>query len=204
MNPLSALDQLALDYPQLVKKVDIGDSWDKITAGGPAGDDMRVLVVTNKAVKGPKFHFMLMGAIHAREYVTAELALRFAELLLHRYGSDADATWLLDHGELDLLTFANPDGRRIAETGQLWRKNTHFDASCSVSLPSRSYGIDLNRNSTFMWDGCEGFSCSSASSCAETYRGAAPGSEPEVQSIEAYIRSIFPDQRADSLQRARH
>lgn len=195
------LDQLALDYPQLVRKVDIGDSWDKDHAGGPSGDDMRVLVISNRQRAGPKFRFMLMGAIHAREYVTAELALRFAESLLQRYGHDAAATWLLDYGELHLLTFANPDGRRIAETGQLWRKNTNTDAACSIiALPSTSYGVDLNRNSSFHWNDCEGFSCSSADSCRETYRGVAPGSEPEVASIEAYMRSIFPDQRGPALE----
>jgi hypothetical protein len=200
----ASLDQLALDYPHLVKQVDIGDSWDKANAGGSPGDDMRVLVISNRAIPGPKFRFFLMGAIHAREYATAELALRFAESLLQGYGSDANATWLLDHGELHLLTFANPDGRRIAETGQLWRKNTDtIDAACSiVSLPAVGYGVDLNRNSSFKWAGCEGFNCSSAISCRETYHGIAPASEPEVAAIEAYLRSIFPDQRGETLQDA--
>ena len=196
----ATLDQLALDYPQLVAKVDIGDSWDKGEAGGPAGDELRVLVITNQATPGPKFRFMLMGAIHAREYTTAELALRFAETLLQGYGVDPNATWLLDHGELHLLTLANPDGRRIAETGQLWRKNTHADAACTISLPSQSYGVDLNRNSTFKWAECDGFSCSSSNSCTETFRGDAAGSEPEVAAIETYLRTLFADQRGPTLE----
>lgn len=193
-------DQLALDYPNLVQMLDIGESWDRMQMGAPAGDALRVLILTNQHISGPKFRFFLMGAIHAREYTTSELALRFAETLLQSYGTDANATWLLDHGELHLLTVANPDGRRIAETGQLWRKNTNTDAACAiVSLPSSGYGVDLNRNSSFKWNGCQSFSCSSADSCRETYRGIAPASEPEIAALEAYLRAIYPDQRADDL-----
>jgi hypothetical protein len=192
--------QLVAQYPNLVREIDIGDSWDKSVAGGPAGDDLRVLVITNQATPGPKFRFLLMGALHPREYVTSELALRFAETLLEEYGRDATATYLLDYGELHLLTIANPDGRRIAEGGQLWRKNTNTDAACSItSLPALSYGVDLNRNSSFKWNECDGFSCSSSDSCRETYRGPAPGSEPETIAIERYLRELFPDARGDEI-----
>ncbi|MCC6458421.1 MAG: peptidase M14 [Caldilineaceae bacterium] len=193
----ATLDQLALDYPNLVQQVDMGDSWDKAEPEGPAGDDLRAIVLSNQQITTPKFRFMLMGAIHAREYTTTELALRFAESLLQEYGHDATATWLLDHGELHLLPIANPDGRRIAETGQLWRKNTNKDACFIENAPSPQYGVDLNRNSSFQWNSCPG--CSSAYSCSETYRGIAPASEPEVEAIEAYMRSIFGDQRGPSL-----
>lgn len=191
----ATLDQFVADYPQLVNLVDIGNSWDKENAGAAVGDDLRVLVITNRATTGPKFRFMLMSAIHAREYTTAELALRFAESLVQGYGIDPDITWLLDHGELHLLVAANPDGRRIAETGVLWRKNTHLDA-CT------NYGVDLNRNSSFKWNGCEGFSCSSGDSCSLVYRGAAPASEPEVSAIESYLRNIFADQRGAAIDEA--
>ena len=190
----ATFDQLELAYPHLARQVDIGDSWDKGDPASPAGDDLRVLVLTNQQQTGPKFRFMLMGAIHARELATAEVALRFAESLLQNYGTDATATWLLDHGELHLLALANPDGRRKAETGLLWRKNTHMDDSCSVN----NYGVDLNRNSSFQWNSCPG--CSSGYSCSETYRGNAPASEPEVAAIESYARSIFPDQRDVTLE----
>lgn len=191
----ATFDQLVVDYPHLVQIVDIGDSWDKVRDGGPVGDDLRVLVITNQATSGPKFRLFLMGAIHAREYVTSELALRFAEMLLQGYGRDANATWLLDHGELHVLAYANPDGRRIAETGVLWRKNTNTDAACEILHSNSSYGVDLNRNSSFKWAECDGSFCSSDLFCHQTYRGEAPASEPEVQAIEAYLRSLYPDLR---------
>ncbi len=58
-----------------------------------------------------------MSAVHAREYATAELNTRFAEYLIDNYGTNADATWLLDHHEFHFLLQSNPDGRKQAETG---------------------------------------------------------------------------------------
>ncbi len=123
-----------------------------------------------------------------REYATAELATRFAEQLVAGYNVDPDITWLLDYTEIHILAHANPDGRKMAETGQSWRKNTDRDDSCNV--PS-SWGVDLNRNSSFKWK----MGGSSANACDLTYHGPAMKSEPETQAIEDYATAIFGDQR---------
>jgi carboxypeptidase T len=96
----TSLQNLATAYPNLAEVLDIGNSWEKATPNGLPGYDLNVLKLTNRSLPGPKPIFFLMAAIHAREYVTAETALRFAENLLTQYGHDADATWLLDHFEL--------------------------------------------------------------------------------------------------------
>ncbi len=190
-----ALRALAAAYPTLATVVDIGDSWEKATPGGAAGSDLLALVITNKQASGPKAPFVLMAAIHARELATGEAALRFAEALLAGYGSDPEATWLLDNGVLHLLPMVNPDGRKVAEGGVLWRKNTRYDATCGTGGSAYTFGIDLNRNSTFAWHGCNNESCSSSYVCAPTYRGQSPASEPETQAIERYLRTVFTDQR---------
>lgn len=184
---------LAAAHPQLATWVDAGDSWEKITPGGLPGYDMGVLVLTNSAVPGPKPKLFITAAIHAREYTTSELALRFAEMLVNGYGVDPDATWLLDHHEVHLMLHTNPDGRKQAETGLSWRKNTNQNY-CGPTSNDR--GADLNRNFAFQWNCCNG---SSGNACAETYRGPSPASEPEVQAVQNYMRAIFPDQRADPL-----
>lgn len=194
----ATLAQLVQTYPRLARLQPIGVSWDRHYYGAPAGHDLEVLVLTNRDRPGPKFRFFLMGAIHARELVTAETALRFAESLLTGYGTDPDATWLLDHGELHVIPISNPDGRQLAETGVLWRKNTNReDAACALPLPNFSYGVDLNRNSSFQWNSCLG--CSSDIACSMVYRGTQPASEPETQALESYMRSIFADMRGDNL-----
>lgn len=188
---------LETDHPDLVEVVDIGDSWDKATAGGPAGYDIQAIVITNEAIAGPKPPFFLMGAIHARELATAELAMRFAEQVVQGYGSDPDATWLLDNYELHVVPQANPDGRKIAEQGYTQRKNRDTDlGSCSNPPTSNSqYGIDLNRNSSFGWGGAG----TSTSPCSLTYRGTGGASEPEVQALQSYMGSIFADQRGPNI-----
>ena len=176
-------------HPTLASWIDAGDSWDKLTAGGPAGYDMMVLKLTNSAVPGPKPILFATTAIHAREYTTAELMTRFAEQLVAGYSSDADATWLLDFHEIHLMLQTNPDGRKYAEGGDLWRKNTNQNY-CGATSTSR--GADLNRNFSFQWNCCGG---SSASACSDTYHGPSAGSEPEVQAVQNYLRAVFPDQR---------
>ena len=189
------MNRLAQDHPDLAYVVDIGDTWDKVTPGGPSGYDMKVLVVTSQVVSGPKPRFFLMAAIHARELVTSETALRFAEKLLAGYGTDPNATWLLDHAELHVLVASNPDGRVRAEQGSLWRKNTNDTDACSADFPpSYTYGVDLNRNFDYGWHSCPG--CSSGDSCAQIYRGSSAASEPETQAMQSYLRTIFADARS--------
>jgi carboxypeptidase T len=187
----AAAEALGAAHPSLATWSDIGDSWEKAAFGG--GYDLKVLRLTNAAVAGPKPKLFAMAAVHAREYATAELLTRFAERLLWLYGSDPDVTWLLDYHEIHLLLVANPDGRKMAETGALWRKNTN-QAYCAPTSIYR--GADLNRNYDFAWGCCGG---SSGYSCDNIYRGPAPGSEPEVQAIQAYLRANFPDLRGPDL-----
>jgi carboxypeptidase T len=179
------LARLAAAHPSLATWVDVGDSWEKAVGGG-AGYDLHALVLTNSAVPGPKPRFLLMAATHARELTTAELAARFAEHLVANYGVDPDVTWLLDYAEVHVLPMTNPDGRKQAEAGLYWRKNTDDDDGCTI-YPF--YGTDLNRNSSFHWGEASG------DPCAETYQGPSAASEPETQAIQEYVAGIFPDQR---------
>ncbi|MFK7888477.1 MAG: M14 family zinc carboxypeptidase [Gammaproteobacteria bacterium] len=183
----ASAEALAAANPDLVSWVDVGDSWEKQTGFG--GDDMRVLKLTNANIGGDKPKLFITSAIHAREYATAELNTRFGEYLVNGYGSDADATWLLDFHEVHLMLMANPDGRRRAEDGILWRKNTNQNY-CAAGSNDR--GADLNRNFDFQWGCCNG---SSGDQCSGVYRGPAAGSEPESASVQDYARSLFEDLR---------
>ncbi len=184
-------DAIVAAHPGLASLIDIGDSWEK-TQNAANGFDLRVLRLTQSAVPGPKPALFANCAIHAREYTTAELCTRFAEHLVAGYGSDPDITWILDHHEIHLNLIANPDGRKQAETGLSWRKNTNNDYCGGTN----SRGADLNRNFPFQWNCCGG---SSTNECSETFNGAGPTSEPEVQAIRSHLLSLFPDQRDPDL-----
>ena len=173
----AGVEAMVLEHPNLAAWTDVGDSWEKATSSGFPGYDIMVLRLTNGSIAGPKPKLLISTGVHAREYTPPELSMRFAEYLIGNYDVDADVTWLLDFHEIHLLLFTNPDGRKHAETGVPWRKNTN-ENYCS-SNPSRR-GADLNRNFDFQWGGTG----SSGSECDSTYRGPAPGSEPETQALQ--------------------
>ena len=179
--------RIAADHPYLATWTDIGNSWEK--AVGLGGYDMMVLILTNSVFSGPKPKIFMTGAIHGREYTTAELLTRLAEHLVNNYGTDADITWLLDYHEVHLMLQTNPDGRKKAETGLLWRKNTNQNY-CGAASNNR--GADLNRNFPFKWNCCGG---ASSDPCNVYYHGLYAASEPETQAVQNYILDQFPDQR---------
>jgi hypothetical protein len=184
---------LAAAHPTLASWIDIGDSWEKSSPGGLPGYDLMVLKLTNSAIAGPKPVLWVEGAIHARELVSPETVTRYAEHLLANYGTDPDITWILDHHEIHALLVTNPDGRKHAETGLSWRKNTN-ENYCGPTSNDR--GADLNRNFDFEWGCCGG---SSGDPCWETYRGPSASSDPETQAVQNYVASVIPDQRPDDL-----
>lgn len=189
----ATIDKIIAEHPNLAHAVEIGDSWER-THSPPSGYRLRVVVLSNHATASPKPALFAMTAIHAREYTTAELSTRFAEWLVNNYGSDPDATWLLDHNEFHLLLQSNPDGRKRAEGALFWRKNTNDVTANCIANPDDS-GVDLNRNYPFMW-GAEPAG-SSSFACDETFRGISAGSEPETQAVVDYVTALFPDRRAD-------
>ncbi len=185
----AAAQAFATSFPNFAQWLDVGDSWQKTQ--GLGGYDIRVLKLTNSAVGGSKPKLFVSSAIHAREYTTAPLVLEFARWLVNGYGSNPDATWIMDHHEVHLMLQSNPDGRKKAEGGLSWRKNTNTNY-CGATSNSR--GADLNRNFSFGWNSTGGQG-SSGNQCDETYRGPTAGSEPETQAMQSYVRSIFPDRR---------
>ncbi len=188
----AAADALIAARPTLGSWANAGPSWLK-TQNAATGYDLRVLKLTNSAVPAPaegKPKLFANSAIHAREYTTAPLMLEFARWLVNGYGTDADATWILDHHEVHLMLHTNPDGRKRAETGLSWRKNV--DNNFCANTNTR--GVDLNRNFTNGWNTTAGQG-SSSNQCSLTFRGPSAGSEPETQAIESYIRSLWPDRR---------
>ena len=179
-------EQLARDYPDYASWQPIGPAWAK--SNGRPGYDLYVLKLSKKNAVPDKPVLLINSAIHAREYATAPLMLAFAKSLLEGLGSNADADWILEQQEIHLLLQSNPEGRKIAERGVLWRKNIN-DTSCSTG----NFGVDLNRNFSFGWNGAPGGS--SGNSCDLTYRGGSAGSEPETQALQQYARSVFKDNR---------
>ena len=183
------LDQKVAQFPNLVEKIDIGDSWCKSNPGAcvlPSpwnGYDLFVLHITNRSIPGPKPVFWADGNIHAREIATPEVVMRMIDYLLNNYDTNADAHWLVDYHDIWLMPEVNPDGHHIVEAGgggnspYYYRKNGDNigGGGCSwPPTPSNHFGIDNNRNFPFKWGCCGG---SSGAVCEQTYRGTSAGSD---------------------------
>ena len=201
------LDQKVAQSPNLVEKVDIGDSWCKLHPGSctlPSpfnGYDLFVLHITNRSIPGPKPVLWVDGNIHSREIATAELVMRLIDYLVNNYDTNADVHWLVVHHDIWLMPEANPDGHHIVEAGgggnspYLYRKNGNNTGGGSCSWPpsaSNHFGVDDNRNFPFKWGCCMG---STGFVCDQTYRGPSAGSEPEQMAIVSKIRTLVADQR---------
>lgn len=185
---------LAMQHPDLTEWIDIGDSWQKTQSQG--GYDLMVLKITNKSIQEEKPKLFVHSSMHAREYAPATLNLDFAHMLLNEYQLNPDVRWIVDYHEIHLLFHMNPDGRKIAETGILQRKNTN-ELHCPQGLDDGTIGVDLNRNFAYSWNATT--NGSSGVECDQTYRGLAPESEPETQAVSNYIRSLFIDSRGPGL-----
>jgi len=119
---------------------------------------------------------------HAREIMSGEFGIMWADYLCSNYGTDPVITWLMDNRELYIVSILNPDGvayneQTDPEGGGMWRKNRRNNGG--------SWGVDPNRNYPYEWIG--GGSSSDPSS--ETYRGPSAGSEPEVQALMNLVNS---------------
>lgn len=182
------LNQMATQYPNLAEVFTYGQSWEK-TRNPLNGYNLTGIKLTNKQVRGNKPRVFIQAGIHARELVPVEMATRYIQYLLLNYGTNADATWLLDDHEIYIVPIINPDGRKIAETGLMKRKNTN---NLTGGCTGTGTGIDLNRNYQFWWGTVN---MPTDPPCGETWPGIQAASEPEIQAEQALIMSLFPDQR---------
>ena len=190
----ATIDSLVATYPALASNIKVGDTWEKTHAGGQSsGYDLRVIKITNSAIAGPKPKLFITSSMHARELAPAELNTRFAEYLLNGYGTDADATWIIDNREIHLMLQANPDGRKRAESADTNKRKNQNNNHCSGN---NTRGIDMNRNFIWMWNQGSG---SSGSQCDQTYRGPSAQSESENQAIDTHLKSLFIDARGPNL-----
>lgn len=168
------LSALAAEFPNRVQRFNLeGTTYDGNTLWG-------VKVSTNLAGSGKKAVWVETGT-HAREFITISVGLATIDNLARLYGGTSavavKATAMLDMYDWYFVPVHNPDGYDYAQNvDRLWRKNRRANQALCA-------GVDLNRN----WNANFGGTGSSASTCAETYRGSAALSEPETLALDRAI-----------------
>ncbi len=173
------LDAMHAAYPDLISaKASIGESYE----GRPI---FYVRMSNNPTVDQDKPEVFYNALHHAREPASLSQVILYMWHLLENYGTDAEATYLLDNMELYFVPCINPDGYVFNEVnspngGGMWRKNRRDNGD-------GTFGVDLNRNYGLSW----GFdnSGSSPDPASEVYRGTAAFSEPEIQVVRDFCES---------------
>jgi carboxypeptidase T len=122
------------------------------------------------------------GLHHAREPITIECILHYMEWLCENYGTDPEATYLVDNREIWFFPVVNPDGYAYNESvgwGNMWRKNRRVNPGTSC------LGVDNNRNYDWQW-GTTGISFDE---CNNLYCGPEAFSELENQTYRDFVMS---------------
>jgi len=175
---LSQLQTWASTYPAICQDIDVGVfTGEGTTYEGRHIHAMKISDNVNQDEDEPRI--LIVSCHHAREIVTPELALYAIEQLLTNYGSDPEITAIVDNNELWIAPVWNPDGYTYCfTTYDYWRKNR-------TPVGSGYYGVDLNRNYPYGWNGPAGGSTSPSS---DTYRGPSVASEQETKNMLALAR----------------
>ncbi len=173
------LDSFARDFPGLCStRVSIGTSHE--------GRDIWMVKISDNVNVDENEPEVLYDAVHhAREMLSVETMLLFMDELLTNYATDPEARFIVDNRELFFVPVVNPDGHEYNRTtnpggGGMWRKNRRNNGG-------GSFGVDLNRNWTTGWNAPNGGNSTDPNS--DTYRGPSPMSEPEIQAMDAFIRT---------------
>lgn len=127
---------------------------------------------------------LIVGGHHAREWISAEVALRILLMLQKQHSESRRVRRLLSELRVCVVPNLNPDGYVFSwEPGwsgtvpkRMWRKNRRL-------LPTADVGVDLNRNYDVAWNSADGGSDTPSS---EVYRGPSPLSEPETRSFSQW------------------
>ncbi len=126
---------------------------------------------------GFKPTILLNSVQHAREWISVMTTMYLADQLLAGYGTEPRATALLDRYQVLIVPIVNADGYQYTWTNdRFWRKNRRHNADNTI-------GVDNNRNWSFAWGSNNG---SSGNGFSETFRGAAPFSEPETAAMRDF------------------
>ncbi len=137
VNILIALNET---YPGIVDAFSIGKSWQN--------RDIYCVRLTNESDIREKPQVLFVSYHHAREPITAELALYFVVYAAENYGTNMTVTELLNGSEIYVVVALNVDGFNLFEVNDGQRKNARptnedYDALTDEDPPEDENGDGL-------------------------------------------------------------
>jgi zinc carboxypeptidase len=196
---LAEFKTLATEHPELARYSKLGTSFE--------GREIFALKISKNASVDDvsKPDVLITGLHHAREWISVESPVYFANRLVSGYATDDSIKYLVDHLQIWIVPIVNPDGLSYTqnspntESVRLWRKNRR---PVSSGACNSSVGVDLNRNYSYQWrlqddtpcpDFCTDRGCinddrgGSDDPFSEIYRGPQAESEAEVKAIKSLV-----------------
>lgn len=150
-----------------------------------------VKISDNPDVQESEPEVLYTGLIHAREPAGMMSTIYFMWHLLTNYGTDPEATFLVNNRQIWFVPVANPDGyeynrKFYPSGGGMHRKNAR---NVDTTSYGSYYGVDLNRNfgTHDMWNSSYGGSSTDPTN--DTYRGTIEWSEPETAALRDFAYS---------------
>lgn len=180
---VTQLDSMRLLFPNIITpKESLGVTEQGRVIWGVEISDNPGMIEPDEAV----VHFDALH--HAREPQSMATIMYYMYWLLDNYGTNAEATYLVNNRRICFVPVVNPDGYYYNQSissngGGNWRKNRRNNGD-------GSFGVDLNRNYNYQW-GYDNIGSSSTPS-SETYRGPSALSEPETRAIRNYTMRTRP------------
>jgi len=136
-------------YSGLVDLFSIGKSWQN--------QDIYCIRLTNEDITHPKPKLLFAGYHHARELISAELALYFAVEAATKFGTNETITHMLNYSEIYIIPALNVDGFSAVKENEWQRKNVHpFDEDNDTLLdedPPEDVDGDGYIEDLIQWDG---------------------------------------------------
>ena len=179
---IAQLDSMKSHFPNLITtKVSIGNTVESRPI-------YMVKISDNPDVDEAEPEILYTALHHAREPQSMMQMIYFMYYLLENYNTDPSVQYIVNNRELYFIPVVNPDGYEYNRAtnpsgGGMWRKNRKNNGG--------SYGVDLNRNygPYSYWNAPNGGSSTDPSS--DTYRGTAPFSEPETNSLKNFLATRY-------------
>ena len=136
-----------------------------------------------------KKSLLVMGALHAREYMTSQLCMKQIEYYLQNYNKEIrgiKVSKLLNIVNIKFIPMVNPDGVTISQYGLKRIRNRKLRTSLAKYRPtsrwkSNARGVDLNNNYPITYIANHGKRGSSG------YSGPRSASELETQAIIKWV-----------------
>ncbi|KAK4016628.1 carboxypeptidase B [Daphnia magna] len=159
---------LGASYPELVTVSVAGKSYE---------DRDLILIKISSGGSASKNAIFVDGGIHACEWISPATVTYIVRELVENYAAHPQ---YVDDVDWFFMPLVNPDGYEFAHTdNRLWRKNRRIHDETNTTC----VGTDINRNFDYHFD--EGGS--SDNSCAPTYNGGQPFTEPESRALRDAI-----------------